>query len=97
MGDPLGTVAWGTVEHDEEVMIGVSLREFVQEHLKTPVVHPRQAHTEALPARGFDRRVQIGPLVSAFDDPRRTKPRRTVAPVAPVDKPETRLVESQNL
>jgi hypothetical protein len=79
------------------VLIGVSLREFLQEYLKTSVVHPRQIHTEALPARGFDCRVQISPLASAFDDPRWTETKRAVAPPIPVYEPESRLVESHNL
>ena len=93
----LGAMARGTVEHDEEVLIGLSLREFIQEYLKTTVVHPRQVHTEALPARGFESRVQVSPLVSAFDDIRWTKPHRAVASAMPVYKPESRFVESHNL
>jgi hypothetical protein len=90
-------MAWRALEHEEKVLIGVSLRESIQEYLKTSVIHPRQLHTETLPARGFESRVQISPLVSAFDDIRWTKPKRAVASVVPVYKPESRLVESQDL
>src|SRR5215204_1469395 len=93
----LGAMAWRAVEDDEKVVIGVSLCELLQEYLKASVIHPGQVHTETLPGRGFDRRVEISPLVSAFHDPRWTGPHRAVAPPMPVDQSESRLVESQNL
>jgi len=93
----LGAMAWRTVEHDEEVLIRVSLGELIQEYLKTTVVHPRQVHTETLPARGFESRVQVSPLVSAFDDIRWTEPKRALASPMPLFKPESRLVEGHNL
>ena len=90
-------MAWRAVEDEEEVLIGVSLRDF-QEHLKTPVIHPGQLHTETLPApRGFDRRVEVCPFVSAFDDIRWTETKRAVAPPMPVYEAEARLVEGQDL
>src|SRR5215204_7167551 len=88
-------MAGGAVEDDEKVLIGVSLRELLQEYLKASLIHPGQVHTETLPARGFDRRVQVSPRVSAFDDIRWTEPLRAVAPPMPVDQSESRLVESQ--
>ena len=93
----LGAMAWRAVQDEEKVMIRVSLGELIQEYLKTTVVHPWQVHTQTLPARGFESRVQISPLVSAFDDPRRTKPHRAVASPMPVYEPEARLVEGHNL
>jgi hypothetical protein len=90
-------MAWRTVQDDEEVLIGVALGEFIQEYLKTTLLHPRQVHTEALPARGFESRVQLSPLVSAFDVIRWTEPKRALASPMPVYKPESRLVESHNL
>jgi hypothetical protein len=89
-------MAWRAVEDDEEVIIRVSLREFIQEYLQTSVVHPWQVHTETLPARGFESRVQVSPLVSAFDDIRWTEPKRALAPPMPLFKPESRLVEGQD-
>ena len=93
----LGAMAWRAVEDDEKVMIGVSLRELLQEYLKASVVHPGQVHTETLPAGGFDSRVEVSPFVSALDDIRWTEPKRTVAPPMPVYKAESRLVEGQDL
>jgi hypothetical protein len=79
------------------VVIGVGPGEFVEEYLQTFVVHTRQVQTEALSGRGLYRRVQIGPFVGASHDIWRTEPLGTVASVVPVDEPETRLVEGQNL
>jgi hypothetical protein len=90
-------MAWRTVEHDEEVLIGLSLGEFIQEYLQASLLHPRQLHTEALPPRGFESRVQLSPLVSAFDDIRWTEPKRALASPMPLFKPESRLVEGHNL
>jgi hypothetical protein len=66
----LGAMAWRAVEYDEKVVIGVSLGEFVQEYLQR---HPssipgRRYMQKTLPAGGFERRVQISPLVGAFGD-----------------------------
>jgi hypothetical protein len=36
------------VEDEEKVMIGVPLRELLQEYLEASVVHPGQVHTEKL-------------------------------------------------
>jgi hypothetical protein len=93
----LGAVARRAVEDDEKVMIGVSLGELLQEHLKASIIHPRQVHAEALSARWLHRCVQISPLVGAFDPIRWTEPERAVASAMPVDQSEARLVESQDL
>src|SRR5215207_1123010 len=66
-------------------MVAVGSGEFCEELL------------EALPTRGVHRRVQVGPLIDAPDDVGRAKPLRAVASSVPVDQPETRLVEGQDL
>ena len=93
----LGAMARRAVEDEEEMLIGVSLGELLQEYLQASFVHPWQVHTEALSTGWLHRRVQIGPLVSAFDDIRWTEPNRAVAPPMPVDQSEASLVESQDL
>src|ERR671921_2761587 len=97
MFDLLGAVAWGAVEHYQQVVFGVSLGELAEEYLQASVVHPRQVKAEALPRGGFHRRVEVGPLVGAPNDVGRTEPLRTLAPPVPVDQPEACLVEGQNL
>ena len=93
----LGAMARRAIEDDEKVMSWVSLGELLQEYLEAAVVHAGQLHTEALSAGGFDRRVQVSPFVSAFDDIRWTEPKRTVAPPVPVYESESRLVEGHHL
>ena len=73
------------------------LEALVEEHLKTSVVHPRQVQTHALSTRGLHRSVQIGPLVRAPHRVGRAEPPGAVAPVVPVDQPETCLVEGKDL
>src|SRR5215208_4726476 len=97
MDDFLGAVAWGAVEHYQQMVFGVSLREFAEEYLQASVVHPRQVHAEALPRGGLHRGVEVGPLVGAPHDVGRPEPLGAVAPPVPVDQPESRLVEGQNL
>ena len=93
----LGAMARRAVKDEEEVMIWVPLRELLQEYLEASLIHPGPVHTETLPARRFDSRVELSPLVSAFDDIRWTEPKRTVAPPMPVYKAESRLVEGHHL
>ena len=93
----LGAMARCAVEDDQEVVIGVPLRELLQEYLKASLIHPGQLHTEILSGRGFKSRVQVSPLVCALHDPRWTEPHRAVAPPMPVYEAESRLVESQDL
>ena len=93
----LGAMARRAVKDEEEVMIWVPLRELLQEYLEASLIHPGQVHTETLPAGGFESRVQVSPLVSAFHDIRWTEPKRAVAPPMPVYEPEACLVESQDL
>ncbi len=97
MGDLLGAVAWGAVEHDEQVVLGIGLGELLEEHLQTSIVHPRQIHAEALSRRRLHRGVQVGPFVGAPHDVGRAEPFGTVASTVPVDEPETRLVEGKDL
>ncbi len=97
MGDPLGAVAGGTVDHDEQVVIWVGFGELGEEDLQASVVHPRQVQTKALSRRGLHRRVQVGPFVGAPHRVGRTEPFGAVASVVPVDEPETRLVEGEDL
>src|SRR5215208_2699023 len=78
-------------------MVGVAFREFLEEDLQASGVHPRQVKTKALSGRGLHRRVEVGPLVGASHHVGRANPFRAVAPRVPVDEPETRLVEGQNL
>jgi hypothetical protein len=65
MGDLLGAMARGVVEHDEQVVLGVGLGQFGEENLEAYVVHPRQVKAEAPSRRGLHRRVQVGPFVGA--------------------------------
>src|SRR4029450_11130663 len=97
MDDLLGAVAWGAVEHYQQVVFGVGLGEFAEEYLQASGVHPRQIKTIALPRGRLHRRVEVGPLVGAPHDVGRPEPLRTVAPPVPVDQPEACLVEGQNL
>src|SRR5918995_907805 len=78
-------------------MVGVAFGELVEEDLQASGVHPWQAKTKALSGRGLHRRVEVGPLVGASHHVGRANPFRAVAPRVPVDEPETRLVEGQNL
>ncbi len=97
MRNLLGAMAWSTVQHDEQVMLGVALREFVEEHLQASVVHPRQIQAEALSGGGLDRRVQVGPFVGALHYIGWSEPRGAVASPMPVDESETSFVEGENL
>ncbi len=90
-------MARGTIEHDEQVMIGVGFGELIEESLQAPTVHPGQIKAEALSRDGVERRIQVGPLLSAPDDVGWAKPFGTVAPSVPVDQAKTRFVEGQNL
>src|SRR5688500_7995581 len=96
MDDLLGAVAWGAVEHDEQVVFGVSLRELAEEYLQASVVHPRQLQAEALSGCGLHRRVEVGPLVGASHHLGWTESLGAVAPPVPADEPEACLVEGQN-
>src|SRR5215212_4121860 len=99
MDDLLGAVAGGAIEHYQQVVFGVSLRELAEEYLQASVVHPRQVQADALPRGGLHRGVEVGPLVGAphAHDVGRTEPLRAVAPPVPADQPEACLVEGQNL
>src|SRR5215210_1412874 len=78
-------------------MVGVCFAQVLQERLQTKAVHARQVHAEALPAYRIYSRVEVGPLVGAPHDPGRAKTPRTIPPPVPVDKPEARLVQGQDL
>src|SRR5215207_1032349 len=86
-----------TIEHDEQMVLGVGFRELFEERLQAPTVHPWKIKTEAFSRCGFDCRIQVGPFVGAPDDVGRAKALRTVSPPMPVDEPETRFVEGQDL
>src|SRR5215203_754445 len=90
-------MAWGAIEYDDQVLVGVGLGELFEEGLQTSSVHPGQVKTETLSRRGFDCRIKVGPLVGALDDVGRAKALRTVSPPVPVDEPETRFVEGHDL
>src|SRR5215210_2783747 len=78
-------------------MVGVCFAQVLQERLQTKAVHARQVHAEALPAYRIYSRVEVGPLVGAPHRVGRAKTPRTIAPPVPVDKPEARLVQGQDL
>lgn len=90
-------MAWGIVEYNYQPMIGVRLAKVFQECLETGAVQPRQVKAKALPRRGIDRGIEIGPFVGALHDVRRAKPLGTVALLVPVDQPKACLVKCQNL
>ena len=86
-------MTWSTVEHEKKVMIRVGFGELVEETLQASTVHPRKIKAEALSRSGFNRRIEVGPLVGTFDDVGRTKPLRAVASPVPIDQAKTRLVK----
>src|SRR5215204_6449083 len=90
-------MAWGPIEHQEQMVLGVGFREPFEERLQAPTVHPWQIQTETLSRRGLERSIQVGPLVGTPNDVGRTKALRTVALPVPVDEAKTGLVEGQDL
>src|SRR3712207_5677009 len=77
-------MARSAVEYDEQMMIGVGFGELFEEALQAPTVHPRQIQAEVLSRCGFERRIEVGPLVGAPDDVGRTKAFGAVSPAVPV-------------
>jgi hypothetical protein len=57
-----------TIEHNEQMMIGVGFGDLFEERLQASTVHPRKIETEAFSRCWLDRRVEVGPLVGAADD-----------------------------
>src|SRR5215204_4359197 len=90
-------MAWGTIEHQEQMVLGVGFGEPFEERLQAPTVHPWQIQTEPLSCCGLERRIEVGPLVGTPNDVGRTKALRTVALCVPVDEAKTGLVEGQDL
>src|SRR5215203_854497 len=90
-------MAWGTIEHQEQMVLGVGFGEPFEERLQAPTVHPWQIQTETLSCCGLERRIEVGPLVGTPNDVGRTKALRIVAPPVPVDEAKTGLVEGQDL
>src|SRR5918995_4585944 len=90
-------MARGTIEHEEQMVVGVGFREPFEETLQASCVHPGQVHTEALSRCGLERRIEVGPLVGAPDDVGWTKAFGTVSPPVPVDEAKTCFVEGQDL
>ena len=79
------------------MVVGVGFGKLVKEALQTPTVHPGQVKAEALSRSGLHCRIQVGPFVGAPNDVGWPKALRAVASSVPVDQPETRLVEGQDL
>ena len=61
-------MAWSTIEHDEQIVLGVGFGESVEERLQAPTVHPGQGEAEAFSRCGLARCIEVGPLVGAADD-----------------------------
>ena len=95
--DPFRAMAWGTIEDDEQVVMGVGFGKLLKEALQTPTVHPGQVKAETLSRSRLHCRIQVGPFVGAPDDVGWAKALRTVSPPVPVDEAETCFVEGQNL
>jgi hypothetical protein len=90
-------MAWGTIEHNEQMVLGVGFGDLFEERLQAPTVHPRKIKTEALSRCGFDCRVEVGPLVGAADDVGWAKALRTVTPPMPVDEAKASFIKGQDL
>ena len=79
------------------MVVGVGFGEPFEETLQASSVHPRQIKAEALSRGGFERRIEVRPLVGAPDDVGWTKPLRTVSPPVPVDEAKTGFIKGQHL
>src|SRR5215203_6371987 len=90
-------MAWGTIEDDEQVVMGVGFGKLLKEALQTPTVHPGQVKAETLSRSRLHCRIQVGPFVGAPDDVGWAKALRTVSPPVPVDEAETCFVEGHDL
>src|SRR5215213_3889061 len=90
-------MARSTIEHDEQMVVGVGFGNLFEERLQAPTVHSRKIKTEAFSRCGLDRRVEVGPLVGALDDVGRAKALRTVTPPVPVDQAKTCFIKGHNL
>jgi hypothetical protein len=90
-------MAWGTIEYEEKMVLGVGFREPFEERLQASAVHPRKIKTEAFSRCGFDCRVEVGPLVGAADDIGWAKALRAVSPLVPVDEAKTCFIKGQDL
>src|SRR5215217_9251583 len=86
-----------TIEHDEQMMIGVGFGEPFEERLQASTVHPRKIQAETFSRCWLECRVEIGPLVGAADYVGRAKAHRTVAPPVPVDEAKTCFIKGQDL
>src|SRR5215216_7321279 len=90
-------MAWSTVEHDEQMVVGVGFGELFEETLQASCVHPGQVKAEALSRCGLECRIEVGPLVGAPDDVGWAKAFGTVSPPVPVDEAETGFIKGQHL
>src|SRR5215210_2822112 len=90
-------MARSTIEHDEQMVLGVGFGELFEETLQTSSVHPRKIKAEALSRCRLERRIQIGPLVGSSHDVGRPKPLRAVSPPVPVDEAKTGFIKGQDL
>src|SRR5215208_6569993 len=90
-------MAWGTIEYEEKMVLGVGFREPFEERLQASAVHPRKIKTEAFSRCGFDCRLEVGPLVGAADDIGWAKALRAVSPLVPVDEAKTCFIKGQDL
>src|SRR5918994_5839619 len=86
-----------TIEHENQMVVGVGFGKLVKEALQTPTVHPGQVKAEALSRSRLHCRIQVGPFVGAPNDVGWPKSLRTVSPSVPVDQAKTRFVKGQNL
>src|SRR5215212_2750956 len=86
-----------TIEHNEQMMIGVGFGEPFEERLQAPTVHPWQIQAEAFSRCWLECRVEVGPLVGAADYVGRAKAHQTVAPPVPVDEAKTCFIKGQDL
>src|SRR5215212_1333326 len=84
-----------TIEHNEQMMIGVGFGEPFEERLQAPTVHPWQIQAEAFSRCWLECRVEVGPLVGAADYVGRAKAHRTVAPPVPVDEAKTCFIKER--
>src|SRR5919202_2635762 len=90
-------MARSTIEHDEQMVVGVGFGELFEESPQASTVHPGKIKTEALSRCRLDRRIEVGPLVGAPEDVGWTKSLRTVASPVPVDESETCFIKGQDL
>ena len=86
-----------TIEHDEQMVLGVGFGDLFEERLQALTVHPRKIETEAFARCGLDRCVEVGPLIGAANDVGRAKALRTVTPPVPVDEAKTCFIKGQDL